>query len=154
VAAKKVFLWKGTAFVPISQLQSIACQQFRKKLDAECTKAYKYMPQIYKDTRVREMITQLGNHNAIDFNLFEAKAPADGEKISLSDLDYHARQSFPPCMKALHQVLKQQHHLKHYGRLQLGLFLKGMGLSLDESLTYFKHEFTKKHDIDSEKFEK
>ena len=52
------------------------------------------------------------------------------------------------------QVLKQQHHLKHYGRLQLGLFLKGIGLTMDESLRYWKQEFTKKNDIDADKFEK
>jgi len=55
-----------------------------------------------KDARIREMLLALANHNAIDFNIFEVKPPSDSEKISLADLDYHARQSFPPCMKALH----------------------------------------------------
>ena len=44
--------------------------------------------------------------------------------------------------------------MKHYGRLQVGLFLKGVGLNLDESLRFWKGEFTKKNDIDNEKFEK
>ena len=100
------------------------------------------------------MLLALSNHNAIDFNIYEVKAPTDSDKINLAELDYHARLSFPPCMKALHQVLKQQHHLKHYGRLQLGLFLKGIGLTMDESLRYWKQEFTKKNDIDADKFEK
>lgn len=29
------------------------------------------------------------------------------------------------CMRHLHEALKQNHHLKHYGRLQYWLFLKG-----------------------------
>jgi len=53
------------------------------------------------------MLLALSNHNAIDFNIYEVKAPADSDKINLNELDYHARLSFPPCMKALHQVLKQ-----------------------------------------------
>jgi DNA primase large subunit len=51
-------------------------------------------------------------------------------------------------------ALKNQHHLKHYGRLQLGLFFKGLGLSMEESMTMWKSEFTRKADIDADKFEK
>jgi len=48
----------------------------------------------------------LSNHNSIDFNIYEVKPVKDGDRISLADLDYHSRMSFPPCMKALFQVLK------------------------------------------------
>ena len=46
------------------------------------------------------------------------------------------------------------HHTLHYGRLQLGLFLKGLGLNMEESLRFWKSEFTRKNDIDGDKFEK
>ena len=36
----------------------------------------------------------------------------------------------------------------------MGLFLKGIGLTMEESLTFWKTEFTKKKDIDGDKFEK
>lgn len=98
------------------------------------------------------MLINLSNHNAIDFNLTEVAAPKDSDKIRLSDLDYYARQSFPPCMKTLYTALKNQHHLKHFGRLQLGLFLKGLGLTMEEALQFWKVEFTKK--MDADKFEK
>jgi DNA primase large subunit len=62
------------------------------------------------------MLMGLSNHNSIDFNLFEAKAPTD-DKIKLADLDFYSRKSFPPCMKGLLGALRNQHHLKHYGRL-------------------------------------
>lgn len=117
IAKRQVFLLKGIAFVPITQLQQIACNHFRFKLSLELTKASKNLPLILKDQRIQSMLLALSNHNAIDFNIYEVKAPSDGDKINLSELDYHARLSFPPCMKALHQVLKNQHHLKHYGRL-------------------------------------
>ena len=107
-----------------------------------------------KDQRIYGMLMGLSNHNAIDFNLFEPKAPSGEDKIRLTDLDYYSRKHMPPCMKTLYTALKNQHHLKHYGRLQLGLFLKGVGLSLDESMRFWKAEFTKKNDIDNEKFEK
>lgn len=100
------------------------------------------------------MLMALSNFNAIDFNLYEVKAPTGSDKVNLGDLDYHTQRSFPPCMKSLYQALKNHHHLKHYGRLQMGLFLKGIGLTMEESLLFWKNEFTKKHDIDGEKFEK
>ena len=94
----------------------------------------------------------LSNHSAIDFNLYEAKAPDSADKINLADLDFYSRKSFPPCMKSLYTALRNKHNLKHFGRLQLGLFVKGLGLTMDETYTFWKQEFCKK--IDGDTFEK
>ena len=56
-------------------------------------------------------------------------------------------------MKTLFTALKNQHHLKHFGRLQLGLFLKGIGLTMDEAMQFWRQEFSKKG-IDGDKFDK
>lgn len=55
-------------------------------------------------------------------------------------------------MQILHKTLTNQGHLKHYGRLQYGLFLKGIGLSLEESLAFWKTKFSKI--MPEDKFEK
>ena len=54
-----------------------------------------------------------------------------------------SKRSFPMCMQNLHQGLRSNHHLKHWGRMQYGLFLKGIGLSLEEALKFWRMEFTK-----------
>ena len=107
-------------------------------LSGELSKAYKYFPTIIKDERLGQMLLNLSNHGAIDFNLYEAKAPTDADKINLADLDFYSRKSFPPCMKSLFTVMRNKHHLKHYGRLQMGLFIKGLGLTMDEAYTFWK----------------
>jgi hypothetical protein len=39
-----------------------------------------------------------------------------------------SRRSFPLCMRNLHENFRKNHHLKHWGRLQYGLFLKVIAL--------------------------
>ena len=46
-------------------------------------------------------------------------------------------------MQNLHRSLRRDAHLKHYGRLQYTLFLKGIGLSLDECLVFWRQSFRK-----------
>ncbi|KAK4531914.1 hypothetical protein CCYA_CCYA10G2771 [Cyanidiococcus yangmingshanensis] len=45
---------------------------------------------------------------------------------------------FPLCMRLLMVRLQDHGHLRHQGRLQLGLFLKGAGLTLSESLQFWR----------------
>lgn len=59
-----------------------------------------------------------------------------------------SKDSYPLCMQNLHQNLRQFHHLKHWGRQQYGLFLKGIGLSLEEALRFWRMEFTRIMDGD------
>jgi len=116
VSRRQVFLHKGIAYVHLNDLSYIASAQFKVHLAKEMVHAFKYISNIFKDRRISELLVSLSNHNAIDFNLTEVKAP-EGDTIKLSDLDYHSRKSFPPCMKALLLALRNQHHMKHWGRL-------------------------------------
>ncbi|KAE8723903.1 hypothetical protein F3Y22_tig00011547pilonHSYRG00012 [Hibiscus syriacus] len=45
-------------------------------------------------------------------------------EISLKDNDHIAKTSFPFCMRHLFEKVREDHHLKHGGKTQLGLFLK------------------------------
>lgn len=47
-------------------------------------------------------------------------------------------------MSNLYQGLKADHHLKHGGRQQLGLFLKGIGLPLSEALDFWRSAFARR----------
>jgi DNA primase large subunit len=51
-------------------------------------------------------------------------------------------------MRQLHEALKREHHLKHGGRLQFGLFLKGAGMRLEDALLFWQTEFTKNMTIE------
>jgi len=51
----------------------------------------------------------------------------------------------------MHRSLRRDAHLKYRGRLQYSLFLKGIGLSLDESLAFWRNSF---HKITEDTFNK
>ncbi len=59
-----------------------------------------------------------------------------------------AKKDYPLCALQLHQSLRAHHHLRHHGRQQYGLFLKGIGLSLEEALKFWRAEFSKVMDGD------
>ena len=44
-------------------------------------------------------------------------------------------------MRNIHMTLRENSHLKHFGRLQYTLFLKGIGLSLDECIMFWRRSF-------------
>lgn len=46
-------------------------------------------------------------------------------------------------MRQLHNALRDNHHLRHGGRMQYGLYLKGLGLTLEQALLFWKSEFIK-----------
>lgn len=46
-------------------------------------------------------------------------------------------------MRVLHKALRKNHHLTHGGRIQYGLFLKGIGITMSDTMTLWKNEFTK-----------
>lgn len=57
-------------------------------------------------------------------------------------------------MRIMHDHLKTAHHLKNNARLQYGLFLKGIGVTLEDSIEFWRTELTKKEDINEDKFNK
>ena len=65
-----------------------------------------------------------------------------------------SKTNFPLCMKSMQEVINTTHHIKYKARLQYGLFLKGIGLTLEDAIKFFREEFTKRTDVDVVKFEK
>lgn len=65
------------------------------------------------------------------------------DKLSPDKVDAAADLNMPLCMKRLHIQLKKDHKIKHWGRLQYGLFLKGAGLDMDGANQFWENHFTK-----------
>ena len=72
---------------------------------------------------------------------FDPSTISSDRKISADMIDVYAKKHFPMCMRTLHDHLQSRHHLRHYGRLQYTLFLKGIGLSVDEAIIFWRKSY-------------
>ncbi|KAH8864473.1 DNA primase large subunit isoform 1 [Schistosoma japonicum] len=149
VRSRRVFVQGGYAFVPEPDLVSLVVSCFRTSLSRNlshlgltlCSRI------ACEENRILPLLSTLSNRYLGED--YSAKAPVTGA-IKADDIDGFAKQPglFPPCMAQLHEALKAHHHLRHAGRMQYGLFLKGIGLPLEESLKFWRKAFSPKCDND------
>lgn len=139
VATRRVFVKAGYAYVPRDKLISIILARFRAQLSYALTNAYKALPGTLQDERLAPLL----NNMSKTYMGPEFGKPRNSDTVTPADLDALAARSMPLCMGQLHSKLKENHHLRHGGRMQYGLFLKGIGLSLEDALEFWQTQFTK-----------
>ncbi|NP_001407375.1 DNA primase large subunit isoform 7 [Mus musculus] len=107
------------------------------------------LPAVQSDERLQPLL----NHLSHSYTGQDYSTQKNTGKISLDQIDSLSTKSFPPCMRQLHKALRENHHLRHGGRMQYGLFLKGIGLTLEQALQFWKQEFIRGK-MDPDKFDK
>ncbi|VDM01703.1 unnamed protein product [Schistocephalus solidus] len=153
VRGRRTYLRRGFAYVPDADLVTLVVTRFRSALSRNlsrlCLALLPCLPD--EEARLLPLLTSLSRRYLGDD--YANKAPLLGS-VSATQVEQLARQPgvFPPCMARLHEGLMSNHHLRHWGRMQYGLFLKGIGLSLEESLKFWRNVFAPK--IDAEQFSK
>ncbi|KHJ79721.1 Eukaryotic-type DNA primase, large subunit, partial [Oesophagostomum dentatum] len=149
VRRRRVLVRYGYAYVPFEDLIVIVSAMLRANMTAAMARAYKHLAIVEEEPRLLPRLARLTN-NAYSGKQYLGKE-SEG-KITRQMIDQLCATSFPPCMRQIHHRLRADHHLRHGARRQYGLFLKAIGLSLDEAMMFMREEFTKK--MDSDKFEK
>ncbi|XP_037068494.1 DNA primase large subunit-like [Pollicipes pollicipes] len=149
VRARRVLLAAGQAYIPAHDLGSIVAAKFRHHLQHALAMARRLLPVVEEDARLKTMLNDFDKrYTGRDYSA----AKTDENAVTPDMLDELSSQSFPPCMRQLHERLRANHKLLHGGRMQYGLFLKAIGLSLDNAIAFWREEFTKI--MDSDKFHK
>ncbi|KFO81226.1 DNA primase large subunit, partial [Cuculus canorus] len=147
--ARKVFIKDGFAYVPLKDIDAIVLNNYRTKLSKALALTARSLPSIQSDERLQPLLNHL-SHSYVGPDYSVQKNTG---KISLEQIDALSVKSFPICMRQLHKALRDNHHLRHGGRMQYGLFLKGIGLTLEQALEFWKKEFIRGK-VDAEKFDK
>ncbi|KAJ0256166.1 DNA primase large subunit [Hirschfeldia incana] len=151
VAGRRVLIQKGFAFVAGSQLVSLVVTQYRSHISKALILTNRKWTTTIRD-REKDRLTPIVEALSTTYVGPDYSQSSEYADISLKDIDQVAKSSFPLCMRHLFEKLREDHHLKHGGRMQLGLFLKGVGLKLDDALAFWRAEFSKK--VGSERFDK
>uniref|UniRef100_A0A8C2Y8T3 DNA primase large subunit n=1 Tax=Coturnix japonica TaxID=93934 RepID=A0A8C2Y8T3_COTJA len=147
--ARRVFIKDGFAFVPLKDLDALVLNNYRKTLSKALALTARSLPSVQSDERLQPLLNHL-SHSYIGPDYSVQKNTG---KISLEHIDALSVKSFPLCMRQLHKALRENHHLRHGGRMQYGLFLKGIGLTLEQALEFWKKEFIRGK-VDADKFDK
>jgi len=143
VEQRRVFLRGGKAYVPFREQQSLIVTEFTAQLERALEMTARALPRLDEDDRLSPILDHLSkNFVAPDANYSGSSTAVEGATITARNID-NLSQHFPMCMTNLHRTLRRDAHLKHFGRLQYTLFLKGIGLSLDECLTFWRQGFSK-----------
>ncbi|XP_064483538.1 DNA primase large subunit-like [Ornithodoros turicata] len=136
VSERAVYLHAGYAYLPRGGLLSVTAARFRDHLSRMLANTVRRLPGLQEDERLRQLSSAIERaRGGGGFRLGSAAG------VTADMIDQLCKESFPLCMKAMHEVLRKNHHLRHGGRLQYGLFLKGIGLSLEEALRFWREEF-------------
>ncbi|XP_068867482.1 DNA primase large subunit isoform X1 [Aphelocoma coerulescens] len=147
--ARRVFIKDGFAYVPLKEIDVIVLNNYRTKLSKALALTARSLPSIQSDERLQPLLSHL-SHSYVgpDYSIQKNTG-----KIYLEQIDALSVKSFPLCMRQLHRALRDSHHLRHGGRMQYGLFLKGIGLTLEQALEFWKKEFIRGK-VDADKFDK
>ena len=142
VAMRRVFVKDGFAYVSKEQLGSLVMAPFRSHLSKQLAvlsrKWVSFCDGPEKD-RLVPLVQGLADRD-LGPDYGSGAAAKSGEQVSAAMLPTLAKESFPLCMSVMMDALKRTHHLKHQGRQQLGLFLKGIGLPLEEAMRFWRTE--------------
>ena len=141
VSKRAVFLDKGDAIVPLDKLESTLVNRFRIHLSRALMEAAQLFDHVSGDTRIAPLLKNM-NKQYVGKD-FSKSAGGSLGKLTLDVVDEAAERNMPLCMKNLHDNLKKDHKLKHWGRLQYGLFLKGAGMEMEDALMFWENHFTK-----------
>lgn len=139
VASRGVYVKKGKAYVPMTEQVNIVMLEYKTYLQRALESISKLLSQLEEDDRIRPILLNV-EKQYIGFNYNDG--PASTGTVTASEVDNLVQRHAPLCMRNLSDNLKHDRHLKHDGRLQYGLFIKGMGLSVEEALIYWRTAFS------------
>lgn len=150
IKRRRVLLKKGICFVPAHSMHVVAEHHFRVSLEQQLKILQRALPantevshsfdrlEPILDRFIAQSRLQMGGGDP-----FSQRRRTEQSQITAENIDAMAEKHFPLCMRNLHRKFRENHHLKYDGRIQYHRFLKGVGWSVQNTLLFFRNEFTR-----------
>ncbi|XP_012053963.1 PREDICTED: LOW QUALITY PROTEIN: DNA primase large subunit-like [Atta cephalotes] len=141
IRGRKVYLKAGMAYITHMDLSSVFVSYLKENLVTGLESAKILYDNISDDERLTKYLTGLPS-------AFSGMARVVWSTIAtpIDKLNDLSKISYPLCMRTLHEALCTNSHLRNSGRMQYGLFLKGIGVTLEDALRFWRDAFSKKAD--------
>ncbi|KAM3124659.1 hypothetical protein CJJ07_001384 [Candidozyma auris] len=154
VSSRQVYLRRGFAYIPSTLQVSLLSVVFSESLTSALLKTFQAIPRLEEDDRLLPLLNNLSRGFAsIQYDSFADPATAsdiNATSVTTPQISKH----YPLCASHLQKALVANSHLKYNGRQQLGLFLKGIGLNVDEAMKFWSYQFTKSSKMNMDTFNK
>lgn len=147
VERRRVFVSRGTAWIPTKEQSSLIIAEFHARLQSQLEMTARALPRLDEDDRLMPVLEHLSMGSMVGATNDYTNAAlvgVDGSSVHITAdmVSPLVRQHAPLCMRHLHETLSTTHHLRHYGRLQYNLFLKELGLPVEEALLFWRRAFS------------
>lgn len=160
IARRSVVIIRGTAYVPDKEMIALVGRKFREHLTKSMALAAKHRGYLLStDERMKQLAERISPAALLSGPKTSSLSPS--EKLSLSNFNLLLGRSMPPCMRMAIESMRPTdssrtggRHLKNTGRNQLAPFLRTAGMSLEDSLQWWRTEFTRSGQMDADKFDK
>ncbi|EGW35754.1 uncharacterized protein SPAPADRAFT_131134 [Spathaspora passalidarum NRRL Y-27907] len=156
VGSRSIFLRNGYGYLPSSLQLNLLAIEFQENLNQILLQTFHTIPRLEEDDRILPLLNNMSRNFAnIQYDSGYNQDPALASDINAQSVTTDTiTQHYPLCAKHLQNTLVANSHLKYNARQQLGLFLKGIGLSVDEAVKFWSYQFTKSGVMSQEKFNK
>jgi len=146
------FIRKGWVIVPLRLIRGDVKGYFQKKLRKKIIE----LKEKLKNDKKRFLLFKELAEEIFDYwkKTATSKSFYDDNFFSKEKKLYTYIEYYPPCMRDLITKLKTTGYLSHSERLQLGLFLKRLGMSLNEQLEFWYKNAVDNVGISRDEFEK
>ncbi|PWI48946.1 hypothetical protein CEE45_04240 [Candidatus Heimdallarchaeota archaeon B3_Heim] len=130
VSKRKGYLRKGWVVSNEASFRGVLKKAFEKKLEEEIIKSQDLLGiREDIDNAVQDLEQDLSKHVQI-------RSQYSGGELEGQDLFLHP-EIFPPCMLRIYFEFEKTGRLVHVQRLQMGFFLKRLGMSVNEQLHFW-----------------
>ncbi|KAI8468231.1 MAG: eukaryotic and archaeal DNA primase, large subunit-domain-containing protein [Monoraphidium minutum] len=142
VGGRKVLLRGGIAYVAQEQVYSLVLGAFRAHLSAALAELAQRWGKFAASEagRLAPLVEAMPTRSLSSGDA--RKLPGGGEITAAQVHALAGARQLPPCMTLMYERLSSEHHLKHYGLQQMSLFLKHIGLPLEQAVLFWRSMFS------------